>query len=225
MSLKDQTVICNDVSEGHSPWVITNNQVGLINSSITKDWIDWWNPAIQKWCPNRSCVLQAGGWQGLYPQLLSDHFEQVITIEPEPTNFFCLVNNCQNDKIIKMQAALGEECGWATLDKTGNSAQHRIVQNKFPLWNIDVVKQYIVPVITVDSLKLPDLGLLFLDIENHEIFALNGAIETLKRTGAPVLVEYSFLNEVNTQVQNLLVSLGYRLAENFGVDLLYVKDQ
>ena len=225
MLLKENTYVCNDIIEGHSPWIITLNQGELIDSSITKDWMTQWKPVIQKWCPNRSYVLQAGGWQGLYPQLLSDHFDQVITLEPEPTNFLCLVNNCQTDKIIKIQAALGEECGWAILDKTVNSAQHRIVQQDFPSWEIGVVNQYKVPIITVDSLKLPDLGLLFLDLENYEIFALKGAVETLKRTGATVIVEWSFLEEINTYIQNFLFDLGYRLAEKFHGDLVYVKDQ
>jgi len=224
MSLKEQTYVCNDVIDGHSPWTLAHNVDNLYDSSITLGWNIWGRSTVEKWCPNRSCVLQAGGWQGLFPQLLSDYFDQVITLEPEPINFYCLANNCQSEKIIKIQAALGEECGWATLDRTENAALSRIVQNEFPAWQINVAKQHTVPVITVDSLKLPDLGLLFLDIENYEIFALRGAVNTLARTGAPVIVELSFLEEINTQVSELLSNLGYRVAENFGLDLLYVRD-
>lgn len=223
MSLKEQTHVCNDAVEGHGPWTLTLNQPNLYDSWITKSWHSQWRGVVQKWCPNRSRVLQAGGWQGLFPELLSDHFDHVITLEPEPTNFYCLVNNCQSDKIVKMQAALGASCGWAVLDKTENSGQHRINHNEFPLYGIGIVNQYSVPMVTVDSLNLPDLGLLFLDIENYEIFALQGAVETLRRTGATVIVERSFLNDVNIRVHNLLADLGYKIEEDFSSDLVYVK--
>lgn len=223
MSLKEQTYVCNDVIEGRSPWTLTVNVENLRDSSITKSWDLWWKNVIQKWCPNRSRVVQAGGWQGLFPELLSDHFDHVITLEPDPANFFCLVNNCQSEKIVKMQAALGAACGWATLDRTENSAQCRIIQDQFPLYNIGVLKQYTVPMISVDSLNLSDLGLLFLDIENYEIFALQGAIQTLARTSATVIVEVSFLDEVNMRIYNLLSSLGYKQVENFDSDLVYAK--
>lgn len=223
MSFRDQTHTCNDVVEGHSPWTLTHNQPNLHDSWITKSWHSHWKGVVEKWCPNRSAVLQAGGWQGLFPQLLSDHFDHVITLEPEPTNFFCLTNNCQSTKIVKIQAALGAQTGWATLDQTENSGQHRIRHGEFQLYDIGVKNQYIVPMLSVDSLNLPDLGLLFLDIENYEIFALQGAVETLKRTGATVIVERSFLNDVNIRVHNLLTSLGYKIEEDFSSDLVYVK--
>ena len=224
MSLKEQTYISNDVIEGHSLWTVTTNLKGNLSDSwITKSWEWWWKDVIQKWCPNRSRVVQAGGWQGLFPVLLSDHFDQVITFEPEPTNFFCLVNNCQSENIIKMQAALGASCGWAVLDKTENSAQCRISQDQFPPYCIDIIKQYSVPTISVDSLKLSDLGLLFLDIENYELFALQGAIQTLDKTSATVIVEVSFLDEINSKVDELLLSLEYKQVENFGSDLVYAR--
>lgn len=223
MTFQTQTHVCNDVIHGHTPWTLTLNQPNLHDSWITKSWNDYLKGVIEKWCPNRSRVLQAGGWQGLFPQLLSDHFDHVITLEPEPVNFYCLVNNCQSSKITKLQAALGAETGWAVLDQTENSGQHRIHHNAFSLYNIGVQKQYIVPMLSVDSLKLSDLGLLFLDIENYEIFALEGAQETLARTGATVIVERSFLEDVNQKVDNLLSGMGYSVKEDFGNDLVYAR--
>src|SRR5262245_29705696 len=43
--------------------------------------------------PGRDCIVQAGANVGIYPVALSDHFRRVITCEPDPTNFACLVKN------------------------------------------------------------------------------------------------------------------------------------
>src|SRR4051812_41824122 len=73
-------------------------------------------------CTQRRVAIQAGGACGTYPLWLSQYFETVYTFEPDPVNFTCLVANCQQANVVKIQAALGLAKGCGEMQATeGNS--------------------------------------------------------------------------------------------------------
>ena len=151
------------------------------------------------------CV-QAGGNLGLYPRLFAEHFKTVYTLEPDPLNFHCLVNNCQKDNIIKLQAALGDECKMIEVARLNysNAGLHRIHDPSDPAHKpIKIIGP--IPMLTIDTLNLETCDLIQLDVEEHEYKCLLGAIKTLEKFKPVVSVE-----RVSNQISELLHSLGYQ---------------
>ena len=146
---------------------------------IAKDWVET-NHIIMKYVKERRIVVQAGGNCGMYPLLHSMQFEYVFTFEPDPVNFYCLANNCKASKIFKFNTAVGDKAkalGLGVLT-TENVGMHKIGAGSL-----------IVYAITIDSLDLPYLSLLHLDVEGYELPALRGAENSIKRCRPVIALE------------------------------------
>jgi FkbM family methyltransferase len=135
----------------------------------------------------RTCI-QAGGCLGFWPIRLSQIFEQVITFEPEPSNYECLMKNIEGIKnITAINAALG--CDNNKIDmilpehETGNSGAYYVKQNG----RIDTV--------IIDELKIDDVDLIYLDIEGSERNAIIGAKDTIDRYSPVIGLEDKKLHE------------------------------
>jgi FkbM family methyltransferase len=155
-SFEEQATLLDVGVYGFGPWYIRNDGYSLAHTwpIVVSDWISFFNAAIIEFVPNRSTVIQAGGWQGVYPFLLSNMFERVYTFEPEPVNFHILSKNCQRTNIIKFQAALSDEAGIATLELTDNTGQNRIAHDKHELFPLPIRNTLTIPKITIDSLNV-----------------------------------------------------------------------
>jgi FkbM family methyltransferase len=144
----------------------------------------------------KTLAVQAGGCQGMYPRLLSDIFDRVITFEPDPINFHFLVANCQRENIVKVNGALGDSRGWIWLQRGGDSNVGTHTTRKEA-----TTGTLQVPVFTVDDMKLPACDLLCLDIEGFEIHAMRGAIETIREFRPVITAENGGGEEIATFLQ------------------------
>jgi FkbM family methyltransferase len=173
-------------------WIKTDN--GAWSGPKT----DWEQHHSKKWFTHVKtwdyCV-QAGGNQGMYPRLLSRKFKRVFTFEPDPLNFHCLVKNCQNDNIVKLNAALGDKHGLLDVTRHSmvNTGMHKVGAGSS------------IPTMLIDDLELPSCGLIALDIEGYERFALHGAVKTIEKCRPVIVAEMP-----GTEVKELLKELGYR---------------
>ena len=137
---------------------------------------------VMEYTPGRGVCVQAGGACGLWPLALSHYFDVVYTFEPHVPNFRALTYNClETDNVIALNAALSDRHGTVGIkwDK-GHSA--------------NLGAQYIshsgdIPVLTVDSLNLQRLDLLYLDLEGAEGAAIRGAAESIARHRPVVVYE------------------------------------
>lgn len=130
-------------------------------------------------CEKLRTVVQAGGNIGAWPVWLSHHFIEVITFEPEPTNFACLEKNTAKFKNIEAHfAALGAEVGTAKLNVCQSIGSHHLTQQPGDTH-----------VLTIDGFNLEHCDLIVLDIEGAEALALQGAQETLTRCRPVVMFE------------------------------------
>ena len=127
---RDKCHIIEQEVDGIGPWLWPlEDWEGFRWSS--EDWVtskeDW-----LKHVKHKGVCVQAGGLCGMYPRLLSEHFEVVYTFEPDGLSYYCLVNNCQVDNIIKSQAALGKSSGMVhTLVGPGgptNRGMNRVIE-------------------------------------------------------------------------------------------------
>ncbi len=130
--------------------------------------------------PERHMIVQAGGCCGMYPRLWAEYFEVVYTFEPDHFNFFCLVANCTSERIIKMQAALGEKPGLCAVEKGPdfNVGMHRIAKTPGN-----------VPILRLDDFIFERLSAIQLDCEGYEDRIILGARETINRHRPTLAIE------------------------------------
>ena len=158
---------------------------------------------IFKTCNNNRVVVQAGGNCGFYVKRYAELFDRVYTFEPDPQNFFCLSQNVENGNVIKFQACLGDT--------------HQLVGLTHKKANVGVGRvegQGIFPTLKIDDLNLEVCDLIHLDVEGFELFAINGAIETLNRCSPVIALEWLDHNQhYNVTAEKLLQTLndhGYK---------------
>ena len=215
------TVNTQQVS-GLGPWVVRNKAENEQTwNIIVNDWRTTFETAIVDNVPDRGLVVQAGGWQGLYPALLSEMFDTVYTFEPDPVNFYCLTQNCQKDNVYKFQSTLSDTCGVITFEEVGATGQGRVEQNE--PWNMQVEKRYTVPTLTLDSLNLPRCNLIMLDVECFEYSVLLGAISTIRKFSPVVITEKSFRPDDNYRTIRLMNGLGYYVKRDYPGDIMFAK--
>lgn len=121
---------------------------------------------IAKLSLKRRVVVQAGGCAGLWPVKLAEHFEQVYTFEPDPTNFkYLQANIADSPNISAFDCALSDTRKLVGLTRP---------KPKAGLWQIDGEGE--VQAVTLDDF-LGDVVVdaIVLDVEGHEVQAWRGA--------------------------------------------------
>lgn len=220
----DQQTVRLDIDlYGFGPWYISSDTAINYDHTwipITADWVGAFNQIINDLVPKKSVVVQAGGWQGVYPFLLSNMFSAVYTFEPDPKNFHFLVKNCQKENIFKFNAALSDKPGVVQFDRTPSSGQHRI-HHGGPLYDIPVLSSIGVPALSVDSLNLPDLSFLMVDVENYENQVIDGALGTILKYSPVICIEKSFLPENDEKIDDKLTGIGYKKVVDLNTNAFY----
>lgn len=176
---------------------------------IINDWNLYLKDWVKKYTKKFDVVVQAGGNHGVYPLLLSRVFKIIYTFEPDPLSYFCLVNNCQQDNIVKINAALGSEPDLISIfhQTEQNTGMHYVVYNE----------NSFVPQLKLDGFYFKNVDLLFLDVENYELNVLKGALETIQKHLPTIILENN-----SEEIENLLKSFGYILAETQKQDSVYI---
>lgn len=166
----------------------------------------------------RELAIQAGARVGLWPCALAAHFARVIAYEPESRNEECARANTRRLPHVQIRkAALGKSPDRMMVEFSDvQSGSHQIVTNAGDEW---------CEVETIDSLnESPDA--IFLDIEGFELFALEGALETLARCKPVLVVEQNDsrlrYGVDKSQIVELLKPFGYSAVDRCGKDIVYV---
>lgn len=160
-------------------WVPDTEQQGIF------DILNEWNqkgPSIVNALRHRRVAVQAGGYVGVFPQSLSKYFNEVVTFEPVPENWECLVKNTENvSNISRHNCALGnkQESVKIKVAKPGNCGAIQL----------EACKDGEIQVSTLDSFELNNVDLLWLDVEGFEVKALLGARATIQKTKPVIVLE------------------------------------
>jgi len=127
-------------------------------------------------------AIDGGAHYGSWTRTFAGIFDQVIAFEPRNILFECLEANTEYfDNVERIQKALGHE------ERNVDIANSKEVNSG--TWSIRARKtknephfaKGKIPLITIDSLNLDVLDFLKLDVEGFELYALQGAEETLLR--------------------------------------------
>ena len=176
---------------------------------------------ISKFCNNKKTVIQAGGNCGIYSQIYSEIFETVYTFEPDPINFFCLVQNIKNTNVIKFQSCLGLDHKLVSV----NINEKSVIKKGYNCGTFHVSGTGNIPTLKIDDLALESCDLIHLDIEGFEGFAIQGAVETIKKFKPVVCLEINGLLKKygwdHEKLNALMLSLGYEFNTITESDYLY----
>ena len=141
-------------------------------------------------CSGHNTVVQAGGNLGYFAIKLAKHFANVLTFEPMPDTWECMIKNITElsdagDNIISVNQALGAVEGTARADyvKPDNCGATRLAMND--AGDLDVT--------TIDKVmgfsNLGSCDLIWLDIEGFEVEALKGAATTIREFNPVIVLE------------------------------------
>lgn len=174
------------------------------------DWTSSHKDKYTKYCKKTDIAVTAGGNMGMYPLLLSKIFTTIYTFEPEPMNFHCLVNNCQSENIIKIQAALGDTHKMIQMNIVDitNCGMHRVSKDETG----------VIPMLMLDDFEFPTLDFIQLDSEGYEYNILNGAVKTITKHKPVISAE----NGHTDQIIELMNSLGYVKVDQSSADHIYI---
>ena len=180
---------------------------------ILRDWEEQHYENILKYVPVRDVVVQLGGNMGMYPRFLSDMFRTVYTFEPDPLNFYCLSRNCQEDNIIKIQAALGAEPGLISINRIEprNLGMNQVIEHPASA----------IPQLVLDNFALKSLNLLMLDVEHYELEVLKGAAYTISQHH-PVIFAENHRPAEDVSVAKFLEEFGYQHVGASANDQIYI---
>lgn len=169
--------------------------------------------------PNKGVVVQAGGNCGFYVKQYAELFGLVYTFEPEPLNFLCLNLNVTGRNVIKFQSCLGDKHEMVGLGNYLNDSGSTHVKT-------EKSEQSVVPTMMIDDLQLSSCDLIHLDIEGYELFALKGAVETIRKFKPVIAFEFhdawAGRYEYNkSTIENFIIDLGYSLKAIEQGDMVY----
>lgn len=169
-------------------------------------------------CKQTRTIVHAGANVGVYAKKFAETFDTVIAFEPDVTNFKCLaLNTINNDNILLYQAALGCFTEPVSLiNPETNNCGTGFVQGSGT-----------VPQITIDSLGLETIDCIHLDTEGYEMFALMGALNTIKKCSPAIVVEWmghsKKFNIPPETIIHFLAGLGYDKMKQVASDMIFIK--
>lgn len=201
-----------------------NNQILYLNNSHTfilpynnlnyykekglfeKDLIEW----IKELCSKDKIFLDIGAHTGTYSISLANYVKEVHSFEPQKNTFYAL---CGSVALSNIDNIICHNTGLGSIDQVGEQTL-RIISNDGGGSSLHIkddesfLREEKIRIKTLDSFELENIGLIKMDVENNELFAIKGAVETLKKSNYPKIMFES--NKENNELFDFLTSLGYK---------------
>jgi FkbM family methyltransferase len=153
--------------------------------------------------PDGALFVDGGTNIGLVTLPVARHTKgriNIISFEPQRMLFNCLCGSLALNEfynVFPLNKALSDEVGYVTLPEVDYTAKSDYgvvtVDKKIEENEHKYLSRHTVEAITIDSMDLPRLDFLKLDIEGFELHAIRGAKETIKKYKPFLWVEYHIL--------------------------------
>lgn len=171
----------------------------------------------------KRAAVQAGGCLGVFAKYLASVFDAVYVFEPS-MQFIDMTHNAPEPNVVRFQAALGYKrgmvnpvCSLRGLD--GKSVLHS------GMTRMELGAGF-VPIIRLDDLALNYCDLFYLDVEGWELYALQGARETISRCRPVIACEINngieYLGLTGDDVRTHIKMNGYRFHSKHRSDEVFV---
>jgi FkbM family methyltransferase len=167
--------------------------------------------------PRGGVAVDAGGWLGPWTQRLTRYADQVVTIEADGGLAAYLKATFPGVTVV--HAAASDRAGEITLwvppggARPGTSSvtpQRAAASGPLPGTASTQQSGQRVARLPIDDLALTDVRFIKLDVEGHELPALDGAAKTIQRDRPHILLELEERHQPLGPVLDRLASWGYR---------------
>ncbi len=175
----------------------------------------FYEPEFTKFILNKKgkIFLDIGAHIGRFSLLASKNFERVISFEPHSENFAQLKKNILSNKlenIIPLNLAISNKIKYLYMSNlnvnTGASQIKEKGDKKVKCLTLDSI-------IKKEKIKIHEIDLIKIDVENHEMNVLKGAKKLLKE-GKPILIIESFISNFE-KVKKILNKFGFVKTKTF----------
>lgn len=176
--------------------------------------------------PDGAIFVDAGANAGLVTLPVARHTNgriKIISFEPQRMLFNCICGSVALNEFYNVHVhnkALSDENGFVTLPSVDYTAQadYGVVSvsktdEKFNKYMSDNT----VESITIDSMDLPRLDFLKIDVEGFELNVIRGAKETIKKYKPFLWVEYNVINGQGVGLDNIMNCLNEMCGYNHQV--------
>jgi FkbM family methyltransferase len=205
--------------------LVKNNQV----------WERHMHLIIEQFVNSDSVVVECGCHIGTHTVKLAMLCKTLYGFEPMPSTYEVLLKNLQVNKITNatifnegVSDTIGEtKYSWICDGNPGSSGLENNPMGK-PSWIQTTTQDIPVQLRTIDSLQLPTLDFLKIDVEGYEVLAIQGAMDTIKRCRPVIVMEVwkdhqgSVDKEYTVQTFSHLIELGYDVLHIEGPDFLFI---
>ena len=166
-----------------------------------------WSAGVEH-TPNRGVAVDVGAHVGSFTVRYASVFDTVIAIEPINTEY--LRENTQHLNNVVVQP-VGVSNTRTTL------YAHNPAPDNSGAWELrPEPNDRPVSVVTLDDLDLTQCDLVKVDCQGHELAIVQGAVQTIQQHRPTLQLE-----KLNTELQDLLHSMDYRLIEKAGKDWIW----
>jgi FkbM family methyltransferase len=203
-----------------SYWMTTNKKARTVDGKLTYQYhkLEAALQHVRVW----DMCIDVGGHVGLWAMHLSKRFDFLHAFEPVSLHRKCFAMNMPANNYMLHKEACGAAPGKVTIITTKGSSGDSKVDPAATGGDVDVVR-------LDDALPgLTGCGLIKLDCEGYEIFALQGAAGILQANRPVVVVEqkHNFAEKYGQDKQGAVLWLrekqGYRQAQEIGGDFIMV---
>ena len=157
--------------------------------------------------------LDIGSHIGFYTILLGENFTKTYAFEPSELQYQYLQDNALLNKHINIsisKSAVGSVNSKKTLYVMGNSGGTNTLRDDIAIQG-NPMKSYEVDLITLDSQKIDNVGLIKIDVEGYELDVLIGAKNTIIENKPIILCEVWDNEESRQKVSAFFESVNYSI--------------
>ena len=165
--------------------------------------IEW----CKQFCSKDKVFLDIGAHSGTYSISLADHSKMVYSFEPQKMTYYSLCGGVAlsgKNNITCYQVGLGspDQVGEQTLNIVSNDGGGSSLHS-----TNGILRQEMINVSTLDSYKIDNVAFIKMDVEENELYVLQGGIETIRSSNYPTLLFES--NFDNKALFDYIREIGY----------------
>jgi len=132
-------------------------------------------------------AVDVGAWWGPWTAALARRCPEVHSFEPQP-QLAAQLRTWVPSNVVVHETAVGDRSGTAELNRPDDRPGTDGLATLRPMSSTDS-ETVTVPLATIDSLDLGDVGFMKIDVEGLELAALTGAAVTIERSKPRLMIE------------------------------------
>jgi FkbM family methyltransferase len=153
-------------------------------------------------------MLDIGANIGIWSVVFSDFVNKIYAFEPQPEIYRCLVDNIainQCSNVTVYNTALSDKKTTYYMNSTGYDTKEN-----FGAFAITPNGSLLIEADIGDSFNLSNIGFIKMDVEGHELEALNGLTELIQREKPLLFIEIHKIHPKSEETFKRVMSFGYK---------------